>query len=97
MRILALERENPDVTGADFQPHLSAEAAKVYELMQTDVIREIYFRGDRAEAVLMLECADENEARAILDQMPLVQAGLITFEIIPLKPYPGLRRLFREE
>ena len=97
MRILALEHENPGVTGEDFQPHLAAEAAQVYELMQADVIREIYFRGDRAEAVLMLECADENAARAILDRMPLVQAGLITFEIIPLKPYPGLRRLFREE
>ena len=53
MKIIALERENPGVTGADFEPHLKAEAAKVYELMQSDVIREIYFRQDRPEAVLI--------------------------------------------
>jgi hypothetical protein len=76
-----------------FAPH-QEEAAKVYEVMQTDVIREIYFRQDRSEAVLILECADVDAARAVLDTMPLVQAGLITFELIPLGPYPGLRRLF---
>jgi hypothetical protein len=94
MKILALEHENPGVVGADFAPHLKAEAAKVYELMQADVIREIYFRQDRTEAVLILECADVDAARAVLDAMPLVQAGLITFELIPLAPYPGLKRLF---
>ena len=29
--------------------------------------------------------------------MPLVQAGLISFECIPLKPYPGFARLFKDE
>ncbi len=94
MKILALEHENPGVTGTDFAPHLKEEAAKVYELMQMGVIREIYFRQDRPEAVLILECVDTDAARAMLDSMPLVQAGLITFELIPLVPYPGLRRLF---
>ncbi|MBN1563119.1 MAG: superoxide dismutase [Anaerolineae bacterium] len=96
MKIIALEHETPDVTGADFEPHLKAEAAKVYELMQANLIREIYFRQDRAEAVLILECADVDTARAALDEMPLVQAGLITFELIPLAPYPGLKRLFEQ-
>lgn len=94
MKILAMERENPGVTGADFAPHSKAEAATVYQLMQADVIREIYFRQDRPEAVLILECADADAARAVLDTLPLVQAGLITFEVIPLGPYPGLKRLF---
>jgi len=26
--------------------------------------------------------------------LPLVQANLIEFEIIPLKPYPGFKRIF---
>jgi len=30
----------------------------------------------------------------MLGTLPLVQAGLIAFEVIPLKPYPGLARLF---
>jgi hypothetical protein len=66
----------------------------VWELYQSGVIRELYFRGDRSDAILILECADEGEAQQVLDSLPLVQAGLITFEVIPLVPYPGFGRLF---
>jgi hypothetical protein len=41
-----------------------------------------------------LECADAAEAHRVLATLPLVRAGLIAFEVIPLKPYPGLARLF---
>jgi hypothetical protein len=30
----------------------------------------------------------------VLGMLPLVQQGLITFEVIPLVPYPGFSRLF---
>jgi hypothetical protein len=43
---------------------------------------------------LVLECAGIADARAALDNLPLVQAGLITFDLIPLIPYPGFARLF---
>ena len=56
---------------------------------------ETYFRADTHEAVLVLECADADEAKAVLAEMPLVSAGLITFEVIPLAPYDGFARLFR--
>ncbi|MEW5960835.1 MAG: superoxide dismutase [Chloroflexota bacterium] len=96
MKILALEQELPGVTAADFQPHLQAEAARVWELYQAGAIRELYFRQDRSEAVLILECAGVDEANDMLNTLPLVQAGLIRFELIPLKPYPGFARLFSE-
>ena len=96
MKILALEREVPGLTAADFQPHLKAEARRVWELQQADVIREIHFRADRPEAVLTLECESVAAAEEILGSLPLVQAGLIDFELIPLKPYPGLQRLFEK-
>lgn len=94
MKILAIERETPGKTSADFRPYLKEEAARVWELRQQDVIREIYFRQDRSEAVLILECADENQARSVLDTLPLVQEGLIDFDIIPLIPYSGFSRLY---
>ena len=94
MKILALESETPGVTAEDFAPHLDAEAARAWELHQAGIIRELYFRQDRAEAVLVLECNDVQEAEAVLGTLPLVQAGLITFELIPLRPYPGFARLF---
>jgi len=94
MKILALEKEVPGITAAAFAPHLRAEAARVWELQQSGVLREIHFRQDRSDAVLILECADAGEAQRVLATLPLVQAGLISFEVIPLKPYPGLARLF---
>jgi hypothetical protein len=97
MKILAIEKETPGITAEKFKPHLQAEAAKVWELYQAGVFRELYFCQDRPEAVLILECADIDEANRVLDTLPLVQAGLITFDVIPLKPYPGFARLFVEE
>ena len=95
MKILALENEVSGVTATAFTPALlKAEAARVWELQQSGVLREIYFRGDRSDAVLVLECADAAETQGILATLPLVRAGLIAFEVIPLKPYRGPARLF---
>ena len=97
MKILALEKEIPSYTPKDFQVHARAEALRVWELYQAGILREFYFRADRDEAVLVLECRDTAEAYDILDSLPLVKAGLITFELIPLAPYPGLARLFEDK
>jgi muconolactone delta-isomerase len=97
MKILAMEKEVSGVTAEQFAPHLNAEAARAWELYQAGVIRELYFRQDRHEAVLMLECADVEEARNTLNTLPLVKEGLIIFDIIPLGPYPGFSRLFTEQ
>ncbi len=96
MKILAMEVETPGVNPEQYKPHLKPEARRVWELYQSGTIRELYFRADRSEAVLILECVDISEAREVLASLPLVQAGLITFEIIPLLPYPGFARLFEK-
>ncbi len=96
MKILALEKEVRGVTTEQFKPHLKTEAARVWELYQAGVFRELYFRQDRPEAVLILECVDIEEANDVLNTLPLVKAGLITFDLIPLVPYPGFARLFEE-
>ncbi len=97
MKILALEHENPNLTAADFQPHLKAETRRVWELYKNSHIREIYFRADQSSAVLLLECSDVEEADRILSTLPLVKENLIYFELIPLVPYPGFERLFEAE
>lgn len=97
MKILAIEKETPDITPAQFKPYLRDEALRVWELYQAGVIRELYFRQDRPEAVLVLECAGAGEAGRLLDSLPLVKAGLISFELLPLAPYPGFARLFCPE
>jgi len=94
MKILALEKELLNTTSEQFTQHLKTEAARVWKLYKSGQLREIYFRGDRDEAVLILECTDVDEANGILNTLPLVKEGLINFEVIPLVPYPGFERLF---
>lgn len=94
MKLLALERDKPGATDADFAPHLKSEAAQAWVLYQQGFVRELYFRQDEHTAVLVLECSGTDEAKAILSTLPLVQKGLITFKLLPLVPYPGFERLF---
>jgi len=96
MKILAMEIEVKGVQPEQFQPHLKAEAQGVWDLYQNGLMRELYFRADRSDAVQILECANVKAAKQILASLPLVEAGLITFDIIPLVPYPGFARLFGE-
>ena len=97
MKILALEREFGGATKEMFHTHAQAEDARVWELYQADVIREMYFHAEQNCAVLVFECADEAIARQVLNTLPFVQHGLIAFDLIPLKPYPGFARLFSEK
>jgi muconolactone delta-isomerase len=98
MKILAIEHDPPEVTDDQFTPDLlQAEAQRAWELQQAGVIRELYFRADRSEAVLILECANVDEARSVLGTLPLVREKLIGFELIPLIAYPGFARLFAEQ
>lgn len=98
MKILALECEVPGRQDDRFtQEILREEASRAWELHQTGVIRELYFRDDRESAVLVLECEDVAEANSVLDTLPLVRDGMIAFECIPLTAYPGFTRLFSGE
>lgn len=94
MKILALEKKVPGVTDEAFKPYLEEEASRVWELYQAGTFRELYFRQDESSAVLILECEDVEEAKGFLGTLPLVREGLITFDVIPLAPYPGFARLF---
>lgn len=97
MKILALERELSEAADAEGKSLLKSEAARVWELYQAGVVREIYFDQEHHTAVLILECSDADDARKILETLPLVQAGMIAFDIIPLVPYSGFARLFPTE
>ncbi len=96
LKILALEHELPNVTAGQFQTLAKEEARRVWQLTQAGILRECYFRADRNEAVLVLECLSVDEAQQVLSTLPFVQNRLISFELIPLKAYPGFERLFAE-
>jgi hypothetical protein len=94
MKILALEQEVPGAAPDQFKPHLTEEAAKVWDLYQSGFVREIYFDRQRHTAVIILEAYAVSEVETVLAELPLVRAGLISFQLIELVPYSGFERLF---
>ena len=92
MKILAPERELPH---AKFTEELLiAEAQHVWHLQQTGFIREIYFTSKTHEAVIMFEGESPEAIEELIQKFPLVEAGCIEFQLIPLEPYDGFERLF---
>ncbi len=94
MRILAFEVETTGASADGFARYAREEAARLWDLVQEGVVRETWFRSDRAAAVLMLECRDLAEAQDRLAPLPFVAHGLIRFELTGLRAYPGFARLF---
>lgn len=96
MKVLALGRDTAPAGDPRFAELRPAEARRAWELCQQDVLREIYFRADRPNGVLVLEVPDLAAARSVIEGLPLVTAGLIDFDLVPLRPYPGFARLFAD-
>jgi muconolactone delta-isomerase len=97
MRILAIEQAGPAASRGDLKRFLPEEARRVWELQQSDQLREIWFTAADRRAVLLLECASVEEADALLATLPLVRERFITFELHALQAYDGFARLFRAE
>ena len=95
MKILALEKELSGASAEDYQKYAEAEARQVWQLIKENKIREIYFRQDQDSAVILLECQGVEDANQTLETLPFVKNKLIHFELLALKPYPGLKRLFK--
>lgn len=93
-RVLALDRLRENVSVADLTPHLTEEAAEAWALCKAGIIRENYRRTDRPGAALVLEVAGVDGARAVLDERPLVRAGLVEFECLSLATFVGFDALF---
>jgi hypothetical protein len=43
---------------------------------------------------MLLEVENVAKAETMLATLPFVRCGLVEFEIMPLRPYPGYARLF---
>lgn len=92
MKYLATEIEIEGVDWSNSDAILKEEAKVALSLFERGLIREMYFDEDHY-AVLILECQSKTEAEETLQQLPLVKAGMIKFEIKELKPNTGFSRL----
>jgi hypothetical protein len=77
---------------------------KIMNVMQTEVrdtvglyldgkIVQWYSRGDGKGVVFLLDCKSVEEARAILEKLPLIKGNFAQFDYMPLGPLNPLRLL----
>jgi len=90
MQFLAITRRFTErCSQAEFDAALGPEADAARARYARGDFREIYSRGDVPGAVLLIEADSAEAARALMDELPMAQRGMMEIQIVPLRPYRG--------
>jgi hypothetical protein len=68
-----------------------AEGARMADLVSSGTVEHVWLKADWSGAVLVLNCADEEAARAVVDNLPIASAGLTRFVLTPVLSPPPAR------
>jgi hypothetical protein len=97
VKVLAIGHPQSGVRWEHIAPYVGEQARSVWERYEIDQVREFYLRADHQPGVvLVLECDDVTEAERLVATLPMAEAGLLDFELIPLRPFMGFRELFED-
>jgi hypothetical protein len=72
---------------------MPAEIRATVKLYLDGKIREWYSRGDGKGVVFLVDAKSEDEARTVMETLPLVKEKLMDDEYIPVGPLMPLRAL----
>ena len=91
---LVITHDKPNVNWKEQELILKQEAKVLWNLQKKGVIRSIWFTKNTREAILIIEAEDTIRTKEIVDTFPLVEEGLISYDIVELIAYDGYERLF---
>jgi hypothetical protein len=91
--ILVIQTPREGVTFQQVMAVIPAEIRATVNLYFDGRIREWYSRGDGKGVVFLVDAKTEDEARAIVETLPLGKAQLMDTEYIPVGPLMPLRAL----
>ena len=92
-KILAIGTINPGVEPEKVFAMLPEEVRETANLYLDGKIDQWYSQQNGKGVVFILNVTDPAAAREMLEKLPLGQAHLMSFELIPLGPLAPLRRL----
>jgi len=96
-RILAMGHLTPGNTRATVAPVLKDEVPATLRLYLDGKIDQWYFRKDGDGVVFIMNCTTVEEARTILEKLPLGQHKMMEFDLIPLGPLAPLQMLLQNQ
>jgi hypothetical protein len=91
--VLVILTPKQGVTPQQIMAVIPEEIQATVKLYLDGKIREWYSRGDGKGVVFLLDVKTENEARAIMETLPLAKEQLMHHEYIPVGPLMPLRAL----
>jgi len=92
-KILAVGTFVPGTDMSQVQRILPTEARETAQLYLDGKIDQWYSLEDRPGVVFMLNMTDTQAAHAVLEELPLGKAHLMTFQLTPIGPLNPLRQL----
>lgn len=91
--ILAIGTLTPGASLASVRAILPQEVRETVKLYLAGRIDQWFSLADRSGVVFLLNVTDISQAHAMLEALPLGQAHLMQFQLLPLAPLSPLRQL----
>ncbi len=91
--VLVIETPKEGVTFPQIFAVMPQEARATAKLYLDGKIREWYSRGDGKGVIFLVDAKTVDEARAILEDLPLAKKQLVDSQYIPVGPLTALRVL----
>src|SRR5215471_20773843 len=91
--VLVIQTVKQGVTPQQVMAVMPAEIRTTVNLYLDGKIRQWYSRGDGKGVVFLVDAKTEDEARAIMETLPLAKEQLMDHEYIPIGPLMPLRAL----
>jgi hypothetical protein len=95
-RVLAIGTWTAKATPETIPQVMPSEARDTMRLLLAGKIDQWFAKNDGSGAVFLMNVTDPAEAHALLEKLPLGQANMMTFELIPVGPLWPLGLLLGE-
>ena len=94
MKVFAIASAKPSVTPDQLRQHLPKEVPATLRHYLDGTIEQFWFR-EKAGPIFLMNVESIEQAKAELATLPLVQADLMTYELMPVTPLSPLRLLIQ--
>jgi hypothetical protein len=91
--VLVIETPRQGVTPDRIMAVIPSEIRATVQLYLDGKIRQWYSRGDGKGVIFLVDAKTEDEARALMETLPLAKEELMDHEYIPVGPLMPLRAL----
>ncbi len=93
--VLAILSPKPGATVEQIMKIMPEEIRATVPLYLDGKIQQWFTRGDGKGVIFLLNCKDVEEARALMESLPLSKANLVEEQFIPVGPLLPLGMLLR--